>query len=95
VPLFDGGVIGCSVDEPEPVVLGGVVVRAGVLAVVDVEEPLLAVLLLLCRPATITNPISSSNAIPATQLHIPLTLSSWRTTGSLNRGSVSRSIADQ
>jgi hypothetical protein len=66
------------------------VVRAGVLAVVDVEEPLLAVLLLLCRPATITNPISSSNAIPATQLHIPLTLSSWRTTGSLNRGSVKR-----
>jgi hypothetical protein len=54
VPLFDGvevfdgaEVIGCGADEPEPVVLGGVAVRAGVLAVVDVEEPLLAVLLLL------------------------------------------------
>ena len=50
MPLFDGagadgaGVIGCGDDEPEPVVLGGVVMR---LAVVDVEEPLLAVLLLL------------------------------------------------
>jgi hypothetical protein len=66
VPLFDGaaGVIGCGDDDPEPVVLGGVAVRAGVLAVVDVEEPLLAVLLLLCEPAMITKPISSSNAIP-------------------------------
>jgi hypothetical protein len=89
VPLFDGaaGVIGCGDDEPEPVVLGGVAVRAGVLAVVDVEGPLLAVLLLLCEPARITNPISSSNAIPAIQPHIPPTFSSRRTTGSLKRGS--------
>ena len=53
MPLFDGaevldgaGVIGCGAYEPEPVVLGGVVACAGVLVVVDVEEPLLAALLL-------------------------------------------------
>ena len=52
VPLFDGaGLIGCGADEPEPAVLGGVAVRAGMLAVVDVERPLLAVLLLLFQPA--------------------------------------------
>jgi hypothetical protein len=97
VPLFDGAevldgaeVIGCADDEPEPVVLGGVVVRAGVLAVVDVEEPLLAVLLLLFQPAMIRNPISNSAATPATQPHMPPTFWSRRTTGSLNRGSVKR-----
>jgi hypothetical protein len=89
VPLFDGaGLIGCGADEPEPAVLGGVAVRAGMLAVVDVEGPLLAVLLLLFQPAMIRKPISSGTATPAIQPHMPPTLSSRRTTGSLNRRSV-------
>ena len=67
--------------------LGGVVVR---LAVVGGEEPLLAVLLLFFEPAKMMKPIRSSTAIPATQLHLPPMLSSRRTTGSLNRGSVKR-----
>jgi hypothetical protein len=89
VPLFDGaGVIGCGDDEPEPVVLGGVTVR---LVVVDVEEPLLAVLLLLFEPvlfepAKTRTPTSSSTEARATQLPTP-PLSSWRTTGSLKRRS--------
>ena len=40
------GVIGCGANEPEPVVLGGVAVRAGVLVVVDGEKPVLVALLL-------------------------------------------------
>jgi hypothetical protein len=65
VPLFDGaGVIGCGNDEPEPVVLGGVMVR---LAAVGGVERLLAVLLLFFQPAKKMNPITSSNARPATQ----------------------------
>ena len=68
--------------------LGGVAVRAGMLAVVDVERPLLAVLLLLFQPAMIRKPISSGTATPAIQPHMPPTLSSRRTTRSLNRRSV-------
>lgn len=91
VGLFDGaGVNGCGADEPEPVVLGGVAGFAGVLAVDVVEEPLLAVLLLLFQPAIIRNAISSTTATPAIQPHIPPTASSRRITGSLNRGSVKR-----
>src|SRR5947207_343927 len=76
---FDGaGVNGCGADEPEPVVLGGVAGRLGVLAVLEGEEPVLAVLLLLSQPATIRKPISSSTATPAIQPHIPPTLSSRR-----------------
>src|SRR5437016_1526646 len=90
-PLFGGaGVNGCGDDEPEPVVLGGVAGRLGVLAVLEGEEPLLAVLLLLFQPATIRKPISSTTATPAIQPHMPPTLSSRRTTGSLNLGSVKR-----
>ena len=96
VPLFDGagvdgaGVIGCSDDAPEPVVLGGVAVRVAVLAVVGGKEPLFALLLLVFRPAKIMNPISSSTATPATQFHAPPTFSSRRITGSLKSGSVKR-----
>jgi hypothetical protein len=92
-PLFgcDGaGVNGCGDDEPEPVVLGGVAGRLGVLAVLEGEEPVLAVLLLLFQPATIRKPISNNTATPAIQPHIPPTLSSRRTTGSLSLGSVKR-----
>jgi hypothetical protein len=88
---FDGaGVNNCGEDVPEPVVLGGVAFRAGVLAVVEVAEPLAAVLLSLFRPATTRNPIKSSTAMPAIQPHVPPTLSSRRMTGSLNRGSLYR-----
>jgi hypothetical protein len=97
VPLFDGagvldgaGVTGRGDDVPEPVVLGVVAGRRGVLAVVDGDEPLLAVLLLLFQPAITRKPISSTTATPAIQPHIPPTLSSRRITGSLNRGSVKR-----
>jgi hypothetical protein len=49
------------------------------------------VLGLLCQPAMIRKPISSSTATPAIQLHIPpAALSSRRSTGSLNRGSLYR-----
>jgi hypothetical protein len=78
---------GCGDDEPEPVVLGGVAGRVGVLAVLEGEEPLLAVLLLLFQPATIRKPISNNTATPAIHPHVPPTLSSRRTTGSLNLGS--------
>jgi hypothetical protein len=89
--VFDGaGVNGCGPDEPEPVVLGGVAGFAGVLAVDVVDEPLLAVLLLLFQPAITRNAISSTTATPAIQPHIPPTASSRRITGSLNRGSVKR-----
>ena len=84
------GVIGCGDEEPEPVVLGEVAGRAGVVALVCGEELLLAVLLLLFQPAMIRKPINSSTATPAIQPHIPPALSSRRTTGSLNRGSVKR-----
>ena len=87
VPLFDGaGVIGCSDDEPEPVVLGGVAVRVPVLAVVGGKGPLFAVLLLVFRPAKIMNPISSSTATPATQFRAP--------PSSPHGGSLGRSNAD-
>ena len=69
------------------VVLGGLAGRAGVLAVVDGEEPLLAVVLLLFQPATTKKPISSNTATPAIQPHIPPAVSSRRNTGSLKRGS--------
>jgi hypothetical protein len=88
VPLLDGagadgaGVIGCGDDEPEPVVLGGVTVREAVV----VGGLLFAVLLLLfIQPAKIRKPISSSSETPATQLHMPPTFSSGRTTGSYKR----------
>jgi hypothetical protein len=91
VGVFDGaGVNGCSADEPEPVVLGGVAGFAGVPAVDVVDEPLLAVLLLVFQPAITRNAISSTTATPAIQPHIPPTASSRRITGSLNRGSVKR-----
>jgi hypothetical protein len=87
-----GGDSGCVDVAPEPVVLGGGVVRGAVLLLVVVdEEPLLAVVLLLFQPATIKNPISSNTATPAIQPHIPpAALSSRRITGSLSRGSVNR-----
>jgi hypothetical protein len=89
--VFDGaGVNGRGADEPDPVVLGGVAGFIGVLAVDVVEEPLLAVLLLLFQPAMIRNPISRTTATPAIQPHIPPTASSRRITGSFNRGSVKR-----
>ena len=51
-----GGDSGCVNVAPEPVVLGGGVVRGAVLLLVVVdEEPLLAVVLLLFQPATIKN----------------------------------------
>ena len=85
-----GGDSGCVDVAPEPVVLGGGVIRGAVRLVVAVEE-LLAVVLLLFQPATIRNPISSSTATPAIQPHIPpAALSSRRITGSLSRGSVKR-----
>jgi hypothetical protein len=87
-----GGVSGWVAREPEPVVLGGGIVRGAVLLVVVVEEPLLAVLLLLFQPAMIRKPISSSTATPAIQPHIPPALSSRRITGSLSRGSVSLNL---
>jgi hypothetical protein len=81
---------GCVDVAPEPVVLGGGVIRGAVRLVVAVEE-LLAVVLLLFQPATIRNPISSNTATPAIQPHIPpAALSSRRITGSLSRGSVKR-----
>jgi hypothetical protein len=79
--------MGCGDEDPEPVVLGGLAGRAGVVAVVDGEEPLLAVLLLLFQPAIIRKPISTNTATPAIQPHIPPAVSSRRTTGSLRRGS--------
>jgi hypothetical protein len=79
--------MGCGDEDPEPVVLGGLAGRAGLLAVVEGEEPLLAVVLLLFQPATIRKPISSNTATPAIQPHIPPAVSSRRTTGSLRRGS--------
>src|SRR5215813_5552964 len=79
--------MGCGEEDPEPVVLGGLAGRAGVLAVVDGEEPLVAVVLLLFQPATIRKPISTNTATPAIQPHIPPAASSRRTTGSLKRGS--------
>ena len=87
-----GGDSGCVDVAPEPVVLGGGVIRGAVLLlVVVVDEPLLAVGLLLFQPATIRNPISSNTATPAIQPHIPpAALSSRRITGSLSRGSVKR-----
>jgi hypothetical protein len=93
VPLRDGvvdgaGVSGCEAGEPEPVVVGGVALRAGALLVVIGEEPLLAVLPLLFQPATIRKPIRSRTATPAIQPHIPPTLSSRRITGSLSGGSL-------
>jgi hypothetical protein len=85
-----GGDSGCVDVAPEPVVLGGGVIRGAVRLVVAVEE-LLAVVLLLFQPATIRNPISSNTATPAIQPHIPpAALSSRRITGSLSRGSVKR-----
>ena len=79
--------MGCGEEDPEPVVLGGLAGRAGVLAVVDGEEPFFAVVLLLFQPATIRKPISTNTATPAIQPHIPPAVSSRRTTGSLKRGS--------
>jgi hypothetical protein len=79
--------MGCGDEDPEPVVFGGLARRAGLLAVVEGEEPLLAVVLLLFQPATIRKPISSNTATPAIQPHIPPPVSSRRTTGSLRRGS--------
>jgi hypothetical protein len=73
--------------------VAGGVIRGGVLLLlcVGVEEPLLAVLLLLFQPAMIRKPINNNTATPAIQPHIPpAALSSRRTTGSLNRGSVKR-----
>jgi hypothetical protein len=81
------GVSGCVDGEPEPVVLGGLAGRTGVVAVADGEVPLLAVVPLLCQPAIIRKPISTNTATPAIQPHMPPVLSSRRTTGSLNRGS--------
>jgi hypothetical protein len=91
----DGGDNGCVDVVPEPVVLGGGVIRGAVLLLVVVvgalDEPLLAVVLLLFQPATIRKPISSNTATPAIQPHIPpAALSSRRITGSLSRGSVNR-----
>ena len=90
----DGGDNGCVDVVPEPVVLGGGVIRGAVLLLVVVgalDEPLLAVVLLLFQPATIRKPISSNTATPAIQPHIPpAALSSRRITGSLSRGSVKR-----
>ena len=89
----DGGDNGCVDVVPEPVVLGGGVIRGAVLllVVVALDEPLLAVVLLLFQPATIRKPISSNTATPAIQPHIPpAALSSRRITGSLSRGSVKR-----
>ena len=84
----DGADSGCVDVVPEPVVLGG----GGVDRVVGaLDEPLLAVVLLLFQPATIRKPISSNTATPAIQPHIPpAALSSRRITGSLSRGSVNR-----
>lgn len=84
----DGADSGCVDVVPEPVVLGG----GGVDRVVGaLDEPLLAVVLLLFQPATIRKPISSNTATPAIQPHIPpAALSSRRITGSLSRGSVKR-----
>jgi len=91
----DGADSGCVDVVPEPVVLGGGVIRRAVLLLVVVvgalDEPLLAVVLLLFQPATIRKPISSNTATPAIQPHIPpAALSSRRITGSLSRGSVNR-----
>ena len=89
----DGADSGCVDVVPEPVVLGGGVIRGAVLLLVvgALDEPLLAVVLLLFQPATIRKPISSNTATPAIQPHIPpAALSSRRITGSLSRGSVNR-----
>jgi hypothetical protein len=89
----DGADSGCVDVVPEPVVLGGGVIRGAVLLLVvgALDEPLLAVVLLLFQPATIRKPISSNTATPAIQPHIPpAALSSRRITGSLSRGSVKR-----
>ena len=58
---------GCVDDEPEPVVLGGLAGRTGVVAVADGEVPLLAVVPLLFQPAIIRKPISTNTATPAIQ----------------------------
>jgi hypothetical protein len=79
--------MGCGDEVPVPVVLGGLAGRAGSLAVVDGEAPLLAVVRLVFQPATIKKPINSNTATPAIQPHIPPAASSRRTTGSLRRGS--------
>ena len=86
----DGADSGCVDVVPEPVVLGGGGVDR-VVVVGALDEPLLAVVLLLFQPATIRKPISSNTATPAIQPHIPpAALSSRRITGSLSRGSVKR-----
>lgn len=83
------GAIGFGEVEPEPVVLGVLLIGALLVAVGD--EPVLAVLLVLFQPAMIRKPISSRTATPAIQPHIPpAALSSRRSTGSLSRGSLYR-----
>ena len=87
----DGADSGCVDVVPEPVVLGGGGGVDRVVVVGALDEPLLAVVLLLFQPATIRKPISSNTATPAIQPHIPpAALSSRRITGSLSRGSVNR-----
>ena len=55
-----GGDSGCVDVAPEPAAPGGGVVRVVVVVIGDVvDEPLLAVVLLLFQPATIRNPINS------------------------------------
>jgi hypothetical protein len=83
------GAIGFGEVEPDPLVLGVLLIGALLVAVGD--EPLLAVLLVLFQPAMIRKPISSRTATPAIQPHIPpAALSSRRSTGSLSRGSLYR-----
>lgn len=59
------GAIGFGEVEPEPVVLGVLLIGALLVAVGD--EPLLAVLLVLFQPAMIRKTISSRAAMPAIQ----------------------------
>jgi hypothetical protein len=103
VPDFGGdcgnvgiaGDIGCGEVAPEPVVVRGLMGDGDALPVVVggfnvLGETLFAVLLLPFQPATTRNATSKITAMPAIQPHVPLTPSSRRSTGSLNRGSVKR-----
>jgi hypothetical protein len=85
-PAF-AGVSGRGDIAPEPVVAGELSGRE-VLPVVTGGGPLLAVLLWPLMPAITRNAISATTAMPAIQPHFPLTASSRRSTGALNRGSV-------
>lgn len=82
------GVMGRGDEPPEPVVDGGGFTCRVAVPVVAGDEPLFAVFELLFQPAMTRNAISTNTARPAIQPQVPPTLSSRRSTGSLNRGSV-------